>query len=442
MGSGFAFMARRFYTALFYLALPLVVARLWWRGRRAPAYRQRIAERFGRFEQHVAHGGIWVHAVSVGEVIAAAPLVRALQQRHPAIGITVTTMTPTGSERVRALFGNAVCHVYAPYDLPCSIARFLHRVQPRLLIVIETELWPNTIHACAARGIPVLLANARLSEKSARGYRRFGAVTAPMLRALSKVVAQHADDGRRFVELGLTPQKLAISGSIKFDIALDAELLARAARTRSEWRGAGRFIWIAASTHAGEDEVVLQAHRLLRARISDALLILVPRHPERFNDAAALVAGHGLGLVRRSVTRRVPGDIAVLLGDTMGELLFLYGCVDCAFVGGSLVARGGHNMLEPAAWGLPILTGPSDFNFREISALLQREQALIVIDDAQALAQQLIQLASDTTQRQRRGAAASRVVADNRGALVKLLGEVEPFVPAAGHTDGWPAQSA
>ncbi len=425
-------MARWFYTALFYLSLPLIVARLWWRGRRAPAYRQRIDERFGflrrRFSQAARPHGIWLHAVSVGEVIAAAPLVRALQQRHPDIALTVTTMTPTGSERVRALFGAAVFHVYAPYDLPHCIARFLQRVQPRLLIVIETELWPNTIHACAVRKIPVVLANARLSEKSARGYGRFAALTASMLRELSKVVAQNAEDGARFVALGLPARNLAVSGSIKFDIALDADLIARAGQARNAWGNARRFIWIAASTHAGEDEIVLQAHRQLRAQISDALLILVPRHPERFNDVAALIAKGGFKYARRSLSPMFANDTAILLGDTMGELLFLYGCADCAFVGGSLIARGGHNMLEPAAWGLPVITGPSDFNFREIAALLRRASALSVVNNAQELAQALIDLARDFTLRQRRGSAAKSVVDNNRGALDKLIGEIEPYL--------------
>ncbi len=427
-------MARLLYTVLFYLSLPGIVARLWWRGRRAPAYRRRIGERFGCFTQEFPSSGIWIHAVSVGEVIAAAPLVRVLRQRHPDTPLIVTTMTPTGSERVQALFGGTVFHVYAPYDVPHCIARFLQRVQPRLLIIIETELWPNTIHACAARNIPIVLANARLSEKSARGYRRFSAITTPMLRALSKVVAQNAEDGARFVQLGLPPQNLVVSGSIKFDIALDADLIARAAKTRCEWRGEERFIWIAASTHAGEDEIVLQAHRQLRAapklpaQFGRALLILVPRHPERFNDVAALIEKNDFLFARRSTASTIADNTAVLLGDTMGELLFLYGCADSAFVGGSLIARGGHNTLEPAAWGVPILTGPSDFNFREISLLLQRDDALGVVRDADELATALIELAASIELRARRGSAAKNVVAANRGALEKLMGEIEIYL--------------
>lgn len=429
-------MSRWLYTALFYLSLPLIAARLWWRGRRVPAYRQRASERFGFLPPTVAPNGIWVHAVSVGEVIAAAPLVRALLQRYPNIPITITTMTPTGSERVRALFekeiaANTMFHCYAPYDVPYCIARFLRKVQPQFFIIIETELWPNTIHECATRNIPVVLANARLSEKSARGYRRFSAITAPMLREIDKIVAQNAEDGARFVALGLPQQNLAVSGSIKFDITLDAELIARAQQARSEWRSGKRFTWIAASTHAGEDEIVLDAHRRLLAKIPDALLILVPRHPERFNEVAALIQKNQFVFVRRSASLIMSDDTAVMLGDTMGELLFLFGCADCAFVGGSLIARGGHNTLEPAAWGLPILTGPSDFNFREISALLQRDGALKVVDNAEELADNLIELADDSDMRLQCGSAAKNVIARNRGALEKLIGESEFFLQSS-----------
>lgn len=425
------FFARYAYTALFYCALPLIVLRLWWRGRKAPAYRARISERFGFIDSAIARhhafssGGIWVHAVSVGETIAAAPLIRELQQRYPERAITVTTMTPTGSERVRALFGDSVLHVYAPYDVPDCLARFLVRVRPRLLVIIETELWPNTIHACAARNIPVILANARLSEKSARGYRHMRMLTAPMLREMTAVVAQNTQDGARFVALGLPQSRLVISGSIKFDIAIDADLIARAQQTKTQWHLTHSIVWIAASTHAGEDEIILQAHRRLRERCASALLILVPRHPERFNDVAALIEKNRLNYVRRSTHVDIAANTAVLLGDTMGELLYLFGCADIAFVGGSLSERGGHNMLEPAAWGLPLVTGRSDFNFREISALLQQSGALSTVADGDELASRIIELATDSSLRTHCGGAALNVVNNNRGALMKLLAEID-----------------
>jgi 3-deoxy-D-manno-octulosonic-acid transferase len=422
--------ARWGYTALFYLLLPFVVLRLLWRARLAPLYRRRIAERFGGFSQTPAAGGIWVHAVSMGETLAAAPLIRALQKRYPAYPIIVTTMTPTGSERVRALFGDSVFHVYAPYDLPIFLTRFLQRVKPRALIIMETELWPNTIHSCAVRDIPVLLANARLSQKSASGYARLRALTQPMLRELTKVIAQHAQDGERFTALGLPREKLAVSGSIKFDIALDSEIVRRAQQTKNEWRQGDRLIWIAASTHAGEEGIILQAHRTLLQRLPRALLILVPRHPERFDTAARLIEQNNLTYQRRSTQQAIVQDTAVLLGDSMGELLFLFGCADVAFVGGSLIDRGGHNTLEPAAWGLPIITGASDFNFREISTLLQNAGALQITADEKTLTHTLIDLMFDADARAQRGAAARQVVENNRGALTKLMTEIDAVIAA------------
>lgn len=424
---------RGFYTIVFYLALPLIVLRLLWRSRLAPAYRRRIGERFGWFAvpkpQRMLVDSIWVHAVSVGETIAAAPLVRELRARYPHSPLLITTMTPTGSERVRALFGDAVFHVYAPYDLPDCIARFLRRVQPRILIIMETELWPNTIRACARRGIPVLLANARLSEKSARGYARFRTLTADLLRDLTTVVAQNAADGERFLRLGLPPRNLVVGGSIKFDITLDPQRMECAARDKAVWSENGRrLIWIAASTHAGEDEIALSAHRRLLEARADALLILVPRHPERFDAVAALIEQAGFAYGRRSTQREPAAGMAVLLGDTMGELLSLYGCADIALIGGSLIERGGHNMLEPAAWGIPLLTGPSDFNFREISALLEEAGALVKVADADQLAAALTALAADEGERARRGAAARAVIEGNRGALLRLLAQVDELL--------------
>ncbi len=418
-------VSRWCYSVLFYLALPMILLRLLRRARLAPAYRQRIIERFGWFAAPAQTGGIWVHAVSVGETIAAAPLIRELQRRFPDLPIAVTTMTPTGSERVRALFGDSVFHVYAPYDMPDAIGRFLRRVKPRLAIIMETELWPNTVHACARRGIPVLLANARLSARSARGYAKVRRLSAAMLRELTCVIAQNGEDGERFVGLGLPRERLEVSGSIKFDIELDAALVARAQNLRASWQLDDRCIWIGASTHAGEDEILLRAHRRLRATHADALLVLVPRHPERFDAVAALIEREGFVYCRRSADTLVSADAAVLLGDSMGELLCLYGCADIAVVGGSFVERGGHNTLEPAAWGLPIVTGPSAFNFREIAGLLAKVGASTVVHNADELARELIRLADNPTLREQRGNAARQVVASNRGALRRLCDRIE-----------------
>ncbi|MCR8933446.1 MULTISPECIES: lipid IV(A) 3-deoxy-D-manno-octulosonic acid transferase [unclassified Pseudomonas] len=416
-------MNRTLYTALFYLGLPLVVIRLWLRARKAPAYAKRIGERFSCNMPTLQPGGIWVHAVSVGESIAAAPMIRALLQRYPQLPITVTCMTPTGSERIQALFANEprIQHCYLPYDLPCAAARFLDRVQPKLAVIMETELWPNHIHQCAKRGIPVALANGRLSQRSAKGYGRFSKLTAPMLAEMSLFAVQTEAEAQRFRDLGARPETVDVTGSIKFDLTIDPHLLQRAADLRAQWQALERPVWIAASTHEGEDEVVLDAHRRLLANHPDALLILVPRHPERFNAVFDLCQREGFATVRRSTGAHVDAQTSVLLGDTMGELLFLYALADSAFVGGSLVANGGHNLLEPAALAKPVISGPHLFNFLDIAAQLREAGALAEVDDAEGLAvevQRLFELPRDA---QRMAEAGLAVMRRNQGALQRLL---------------------
>ncbi|MHC3825947.1 lipid IV(A) 3-deoxy-D-manno-octulosonic acid transferase [Pseudomonas sp. G3-19] len=416
-------MNRTLYTALFYLGLPLVAIRLWLRSRKAPAYAKRIGERFSYGMPPLQPGGIWVHAVSVGESIAAAPMIRALQQRYPQLPITVTCMTPTGSERIQALFAGEprIQHCYLPYDLPCAAARFLDHAKPKLAVIMETELWPNHIHQCAKRGIPVALANGRLSERSARGYGRFSKLTAPMLAEMSFFAVQTEAEAQRFRDLGARPQTVEVTGSIKFDLTIDPQLLQRAAELRGQWQALERPVWIAASTHEGEDEVVLDAHRRLLANYPNALLILVPRHPERFNSVFELCQREGFATVRRSTGANVEADTSVLLGDTMGELLFLYALADSAFVGGSLVPNGGHNLLEPAALAKPVLSGPHLFNFLDIAAQLREAGALAEVDDAEGLAvevQRLFELPRDA---QRMAEAGLAVMRRNQGALQRLL---------------------
>ncbi|MCY1404836.1 3-deoxy-D-manno-octulosonic acid transferase [compost metagenome] len=416
-------MNRTLYTLLFHLGLPLVALRLYLRSRKASAYARRIGERFAFGLPALRTGGIWVHAVSVGESIAAAPMIRALLERYPDLPITVTCMTPTGSERIKALFANEsrIQHCYLPYDLPWAASRFLERFKPKLAVIMETELWPNHIHQCALRGIPVALANGRLSERSARGYARFAGLTRPMLEEMSFIAVQTEAEAERFRQLGARPECVEVTGSIKFDLTVDAQLLQRAAQLRAQWQASGRPVWIAASTHEGEDEVVLAAHRQLLASHSDALLILVPRHPERFNGVFELCRQQGFETVRRSSGQDVTAQHQVLLGDTMGELLFLYALADSAFVGGSLVANGGHNLLEPAALSKPVLSGPHLFNFLEIAAMLREAGALQEVEDATSLAkavQRLFELPRDA---RRMGEAGLTVMRANQGALRRLL---------------------
>lgn len=416
-------MNRTLYTLLFHLGLPLVAVRLWLRARKAPAYRQRIGERFALGLPAMQPGGIWVHAVSVGESIAAAPMIRALLARYPQLPITVTCMTPTGSERIKAMFANEsrIQHCYLPYDLPWAAGRFLDHVRPVLGVIMETELWPNHIHQCAKRGIPVALANARLSERSARGYARFANLTRPMLEEMSWFAVQTEAEAQRFRELGARSECVAVTGSIKFDLTIDPQLLNSAALLRDQWQAAERPVWIAASTHAGEDEVVLAAHRKLLISHPEALLILVPRHPERFNSVHDLAVQQGFATVRRSSGQPVTPQISVLVGDTMGELLFLYALADIAFVGGSMVPNGGHNLLEPAALAKPVLSGPHLFNFLEIAAMLRNAGALIECSDAASLSAAVQQLFDQPQKARDMAQVGLAVMKANQGALQRLL---------------------
>ena len=417
---------RLIYSVIFYLLTPVIIARLLYRAIKAPAYRSRWAERFGWVPSVPADTDfLWVHAVSVGETLAAVPLIKALQAKYPDYCLIVTCMTPTGSERIKAAFGDSVDHCYAPYDMPDSVARFLSRVKPKILIIIETELWPNTIAACHKRNIPVLLANGRLSEKSANAYKRIQPLVRPMLGQITAVAAQHLDDGARFNDLGLAESALTVTGNIKFDLSLDQAIKQKAQQLLSDWRGASeRPILLAASTHRGEDEILLEAFKKIKDQINNPLLVLVPRHPERFNQVAELCGAAGFSVAKRSSGDPLEG-VDILLGDTMGELMTFFGACDIAFVGGSLVATGGHNMIEPAAWGVPVLTGPHLFNFTEASQLLLEGKAMAICHNADQLAERCVELFQDRQLRSEMGSAAQRIAEANRGALEKLLALVE-----------------
>jgi 3-deoxy-D-manno-octulosonic-acid transferase len=416
-------MNRTLYTFLFHLGLPFIALRLWLRARKAPAYAQRIGERFAFGLPAMQRGGIWVHAVSVGESIAAAPMIRALLTRYPQLPVTITCMTPTGSERIQSMFANEprVQHCYLPYDFPWAASRFLDHVQPKIGVIMETELWPNHIHQCAKRGIPTVLANARLSERSARGYARFARLTRPMLAEMSLIASQTQVEAQRFLDLGARAESVVVTGSIKFDLTIDPQLLERAEQQREAWGLVQRPVWIAASTHAGEDEVVLSAHRDVLQSHPDALLIVVPRHPERFGSVFELTRQQGFSSVRRSTGDPVTQATSVLVGDTMGELLFLYALADIAFVGGSLVPNGGHNLLEPAALDKPVLSGPHLFNFLEIAAMLRGAGALEEASDSAALAASVRRLIEHPEAVKAMADAGLAVMKANQGALQKLL---------------------
>ena len=406
----------------FYCFLPAIGLRLLWRGLKSPNYLRRWPERLGFSRRlNTERSTIWLHAVSVGETLAAVPLVKSLQKQYPEYRLIVTCMTPTGSERIVSSFGDTVDHGYAPYDMPDSVARFLNRLQPRLLIIMETELWPNTIAACHKRNIPVLLANGRLSEKSAKAYRRINGLVRPMMCQISQVAAQHKDDADRFSHLGVTDSALSVTGNIKFDLTISESLEQKAVALSAEWRGRSRRpVILAASTHRGEDEIVLEGFKRIKERLGSALLVLVPRHPERFNQVAELCHKAGFSLNRRSEQlKEVQADI--LLGDTMGELMTFYGACDVAFVGGSLVPTGGHNIIEPAAWGVPVISGPHLFNFSEASQLLSDGGGMLICENPEQLAEQCIDLITNADFQKQVGSAARQVAEDNRGALSKLM---------------------
>lgn len=420
------------YTVLLYLIQPLIWLRLWLRGRKAPAYRKRWAERYGYCAGKVRPDGILLHSVSVGETLAAVPLVRALRHRYPSMPITVTTMTPTGSERAASAFGKDVHHVYLPYDLPGSMNRFLDNVNPRLVIIMETELWPNMIALLHKRKIPLVIANARLSERSAKGYKKLGKFMQRLLQRITLIAAQNQEDGERFISLGLKRSQLTVTGSLKFDISVTPELAARAITLRRQW-APRRPVWIATSTHDGEESIILDAHRKLLTRFPNLLLILVPRHPERFSTARELTQKAGLSYTLRSSGEIPSGSTQVVIGDTMGELMLLYGIADVAFVGGSLVDRGGHNPLEAAAHAIPVLMGPYTLNFKDICAKLQQADGLITVTDADSLDKEIGTLLTDEDYRLYYGRHAVEVLHQNQGALQRLLQLLEPHLPQRNH---------
>jgi 3-deoxy-D-manno-octulosonic-acid transferase len=418
---------RKLYTFFFYLFIPAIILRLFWRGFRAPAYWRRWPERFGFYPPLSVQQCLWIHAVSLGEVQAAIPLIKRLQSQYTTFPLLVTTMTPTGADRITALFGDQVTHVYLPYDLPGAVKRFLNHMRPRLAIIMETELWPNLFHACTQHAVPILLANARLSVQSTKRYQYVGSLMQQVLSSVSTIAAQTELDAQHFMTLGAMPTQIQVTGNIKFDMELSAHWHTQAAALRRSW-GKKRRVWIAASTHAGEEDVVLTALASVKQHIKDFLLVLVPRHPERFNAVAALCLKQGYTLARRSRGEPCEATTDIYLGDTLGELAVLYGACDVAFVGGSLVAVGGHNLLEPAMAGLPIITGPYVFECAEISRQLVALQAAQHIHNATQLAAKLLVYLKDETLRHQTGERARLFAQRNRGALQRLWPLIERYI--------------
>ena len=418
------------YTVLLYLVIPFVILHLTWRGFRNRGYWKRWGERFGFFPEPSLRNPIWLHAVSVGEILAAAPLVRALLDRYPERSLVVTTTTPTGSERVRALFGERVFHVYVPYDLPGAVRRFLNHVRPEISVVMETELWPNLFRTCSRRGIPLIVANARLSDKSLRGFQHVRTLLRQMLRRIDLIAARGPKDAERFMALGAAADRTRVVGNIKFDTELPTVVQGEARKLRQQW-GQTRPVWVAGSTHEDEEAQALECHAAIRRRHPGALLILVPRHPERFDRVARLCEARDFDTVRRSSGRDCSSETSVLLGDTMGELLLFYAASDVAFVGGSLVPVGGHNMLEPVSLGVPVVVGPHLHNFEELSEALFEVDGARRVRDRQELESAVSELLSDVGVREAMAENGSRLIEANRGASQRLLDVIDEMLGAS-----------
>ena len=409
------------YSLLLRCAVPVMLLRLLWRSRRNPDYRARLVERLAFDLPNRAPGApapLWVHAVSVGETLAIAPLVEALLNADSQRPVLMTSTTPTGAAQVRRLFGNRVEHCWVPFDTPGSAARFLNHWCPVALVLVETELWPNIIRACQGRHIPIMLANGRLSARSARGYARIGAVARPAIAALSVIACQQRADARRFRALGAREEVVRVAGSIKFDLPMPKLVQQRDDISRALAIGSGRWIWVAASTHRGEDELVLSAFKALKAQHPSALLILAPRHPERSAEIERdLLIGRPFRVSRRSQQQAVGDLVDILLLDTLGELAALTGLADAVFVGGSLIDHGGHNPLEAAAFGRAVISGPHCVNFATIYRDLRRCGGVREVASSQTLAAVVTELASDPALCAAMGDAGQDYVAANKGAL-------------------------
>lgn len=425
---------RYFYNFAVHFLVPLVLLWISWRGVKQPAYWQRWAERFG-FGDKVppapgTQGNLWIHAVSMGEAQAAIPLIRALQATYPQYRVVVTTMTPTGSALVTDTFGDSVYHCYVPYDLSGNVKRFYRRIQPVLGIILETELWPNLFYYAGRDNVPLLLASARISPSSQKRYRLIPGphLGRQMFAQLVAVAAQTEEDKHRLIELGANPKLIEVLGNLKFDLSVAPDLHARALQLRQSF-GIDRPVWIAASTHEGEEEAVLRAFKIIQQTVPNALLVIVPRHPERFASVASLCRKHAYNTVLRSSGEVCTADTAVFVGDTMGELMLFYAAADVAFVGGSLAEIGGHNVLEPAALAIPAVVGPHTYNCQDIVEQMQAANALQVIQSADELVAVTLPLLTNQTQRQSMGRAGQAMVAQNRGSLAGVMSLVAAHMP-------------
>ncbi|RLV60798.1 3-deoxy-D-manno-octulosonic acid transferase [Parashewanella curva] len=410
-------MNRFWYSVLLYLSSPLLISYLAVRAIKSRDYRSRWSERFGWYK--VQPSDVLFHTASMGETQAAIPLIQSIIDSYPEHRVTVTTTSPTGSALVKKAFGDKVQHCYLPMDFACATKRFVKQLAPKLVVILETELWPNLVHYTQKQGAKVLLANARLSASSFSKYQKYPSLTGPMLKALDYIGVQTADEQQRFIQLGIDASKTEVTGSLKFDLQISDAIIEEGHRLRSQWQRDPAPIWVAASIHPGEFDAVLEAHQQVLKQHPNAVLIMVPRHPEQFDVAAKSIATFKMTLARRSQQQQVNSDTQVLLGDTMGEMLKFLACGDQAFIGGSFIEHGGQNPLEAAAMGLAVLMGESRYNFTDICQMLVQVNGLTTVNSSRTLAESLLENINDEEELKKRQQAAKQCVAANRGAVLK-----------------------
>jgi len=425
----------KLYTTLLTATLPLWLLRLRRRAKTLPAYRERWDERFGKYQsapfashQPLTEKTIWIHTVSVGEFLAARPLIKALLAAYPETTMVITTTTPTGSEQVVKTFGEQVQHVYIPFDLPWMLKRFIKHFQPKICLIMETELWPNMLAVLKKNDIPSVFVNARLSARSAKSYLKIKKTVRRMMQNITQIIVQNKDDGQRFVGLGLDQNKLTIAGNIKFDMPVP-EGIAEKAKDMANHLGKGdRPMWVVASTHEGEEALILKSFANIKKDIPNCLLCLVPRHPDRFDHVYNLCQNAGFKVGRRSQENPLDAECDIAIGDSMGEMMVYYAAADVTFVGGSLIPIGGHNLIEPALLSLPILTGPNMQNFLELKNLMVAADAVIICDNENIVADQVIDILKNPEQAKALGQRAEQVAEDNRGALEKHLDKIHGII--------------
>jgi 3-deoxy-D-manno-octulosonic-acid transferase len=410
---------RVFYSCLFYLLIPFILLRLLWRGIKAPAYRCRWRERFALYNIKFPQGVIWFHAVSVGEAEALFPLIRKIQKQHPDAKLLITTTTPTGSARVKTVMQETVAHVYLPYDIPDAVNRFMRCFKPKLAVIMETEIWPNLFVYCGKNDIPLYIINARLSEKSSRGYQKIPSLVHPALAAINLIATQTQDDAERFIAIGADSEKVLTLGNIKFDVEIPQTTIAQGLQIKADLF-AGRFVWMIASTHKDEEAIFLEIYKEIKQKIPELLLVIVPRHPERFADVKKQCEQLMLAVVMRTAGDRVFTETDVYLVDTMGELKMLYAASDVAFVGGSMVPRGGHNILEAAAVGVPVMFGPYMVNFKEIARGVLSHKAAIQCQNKDELINSIVVLYEQPVYRNALAEKGMEFVRQNQGAIARI----------------------